>query len=414
MPNVNLLPTINTATNNNSYFVVSDNGFVRRFKYSNLVAQIQQTVPDANRTDQDLFTTTDVTFSSVNLIDRAAAFGTIEHFHGFQSSAAHADGSGLKRTDIIGSIRFGGYDGTSDTIQDQELSTAGMSAIALEDWAHSNGVTTESGTGMNLFMQPVNTRLSARSKSTFLSAITTATGPTSLPITVLRIGSVLPAETPFNYVSTSSDGSTNFVSKGRAEVVFPSSRIFQSGVPAEDNDPINPTVLGTNVFTFLSSRHTPYQGGSRTIRNGDTLGQINFRGLSTTTNAQGALTALIRAHATTDYASDRQGAGLHFRAASSSTNQLVTVLDLQPESSFYFSDSHTFRNQFGDGPNLAIVNGTILFGDNSVQSTAYQGFVSPPTSSISEGIQGQMAYDSTYFYICVAPNQWKRIAASDF
>lgn len=40
--------------------------------------------------------------------------------------------------------------------------------------------------------------------------------------------------------------------------------------------------------------------------------------------------------------------------------------------------------------------------------------VDAPASSTSTGVMGQFAYDSNYFYVCVATNSWKRIALSDF
>jgi len=35
-------------------------------------------------------------------------------------------------------------------------------------------------------------------------------------------------------------------------------------------------------------------------------------------------------------------------------------------------------------------------------------WVSPPTSATSNGIAGQIAYDSSYIYICVSNNVWAR------
>jgi hypothetical protein len=93
---------------------------------------------------------------------------------------------------------------------------------------------------------------------------------------------------------------------------------------------------------------------------------------------------------------------------------MVTSLELQADANKYFSEAHSFRDSVGDGPELKITSGTIVFNDLSIQSTAYQGFTSVPGSSNSSGTIGQMAYDSSYFYICVGTNQWKRIAASDF
>ena len=54
MPNINLLQTITTASSNQAYFIVSNDGLVRRFKFENFVTQLQQNITGANRTDQNL------------------------------------------------------------------------------------------------------------------------------------------------------------------------------------------------------------------------------------------------------------------------------------------------------------------------------------------------------------------------
>jgi len=38
----------------------------------------------------------------------------------------------------------------------------------------------------------------------------------------------------------------------------------------------------------------------------------------------------------------------------------------------------------------------------------------PPATSASAGTAGQYAYDSSYFYICVATNTWRRVAIATF
>lgn len=41
-------------------------------------------------------------------------------------------------------------------------------------------------------------------------------------------------------------------------------------------------------------------------------------------------------------------------------------------------------------------------------------YVTPPATSTSPGTAGQVAYDGSYFYICVATNVWVRAAISDW
>lgn len=57
-------------------------------------------------------------------------------------------------------------------------------------------------------------------------------------------------------------------------------------------------------------------------------------------------------------------------------------------------------------------------GFENDQSTHFFGNVvlhsGAPATSSSTGVQGQVAYDANYMYICVATNTWKRIATSTF
>ena len=49
-----------------------------------------------------------------------------------------------------------------------------------------------------------------------------------------------------------------------------------------------------------------------------------------------------------------------------------------------------------------------LKANGSVDSNIYSRLVSAPASATSSGTAGQFAYDSTYVYVCVATNTWKR------
>ena len=56
-------------------------------------------------------------------------------------------------------------------------------------------------------------------------------------------------------------------------------------------------------------------------------------------------------------------------------------------------------------PSLRTVNSNI-FAANLVFSNAI------PSTSTSNGIAGNIRYDSSYIYVCVANNTWKRVAIS--
>ena len=66
----------------------------------------------------------------------------------------------------------------------------------------------------------------------------------------------------------------------------------------------------------------------------------------------------------------------------------------------------------------SIILNESCFGGESVDVLAYNtsatgiapNMIAAPSTSTSSGIPGQTAYNSSYFYVCVSPNSWKRIA----
>lgn len=66
----------------------------------------------------------------------------------------------------------------------------------------------------------------------------------------------------------------------------------------------------------------------------------------------------------------------------------------------------------------SIILNESCFGGESVDILAYNtsatgiapNMIAAPSTSTSSGIPGQTAYNSSYFYVCVSPNSWKRIA----
>jgi hypothetical protein len=412
MPNVNLLPTITTATSNGAYFVVSDNGLVRRFKLENFVTQLQQNIPDANTTNQKLFTNSNVVFQSVTIKDRASVFGqeVEEAAHGVEFEMRGSTSNAIKTGDVLGTFRFGGYDGNNNIISTHGQSAAGITSVSLSDWNNAGDVTTNAGASLSLYTQPVNTRLTKQSRVTSLIITSTQTNALIQPTTIVRIGAIPGAPT---VQTTSSDGTHTFTGIGRADVAFVNSRLQIVGLPAEDTSPVNPTLTATNAILFSSGRQDTFVGRKQPLKSDDTIGVLAFNGIfqNSTTSDIGVQVANIRAHATCDFSPSARGSGLHFRITSSATNAMFAALQLEADGNVHDSNFHLFNGPSGS---IKIADGTVVFNDQSVQTTAYQGFTSVPGSSSSPGTVGQMAHDSNYFYICVATNQWKRILASDF
>lgn len=410
MPNINLLQTITTSSNTAGYFIVTNEGLARRFKYDDLVDQLKKS--NFGRTNQDLYTYSDVTFRSVTLQDKANSLGDFEPLHGIQSNYTNEDGGAIRSGDFIGAVRFGGFDGNNNTLIQRSLASTGINSIALEDWKYDGIKTTAAGAGVTIFHQPVNTQLSNNSRVNTFTVFSTASSTTSQAISVIRLGAA--TANPLA-VTTSTDGLASFVGPGRADLFFSTARLHQSGVTSHDSSPINATVTGTNSFMFVTSRYSSVPGLRQPLKAGDDIGV--FTVLATTVPNEttfGEEVGGMGFDATSDYSSTSHGSLFYVETCSTATSAtLIRSLISSPEYSRYSSNAHIFNDSNFENP-LTISSGTVTFADSTIQTTAYQGFTDAPISSTSTGITGQMAIDSTYFYICVAPNTWKRIIASDF
>lgn len=410
MPNINLLQTITTSSETNGYFIMTNNGLARRFQYNDLVEQLKKS--NFGRTNQDLYTYSNLRFQSVALEDSASVSNDSERAHGFQSNYRNANGGAIRSGDFIGSVRFGGYDGNNNTLIDNGLASVGLTAIANEDWKFDGTRTTAAGAGITLFHQPMNTQLSNSTRINSFTVLSTATNSSSQAVTVIRLGA---ANANPTVRTTTTDGTQTFTGPGRADLFFATARLHQSGVTSKDTAPINSTVTGTNAFMFITSRYSTAPSFRQPLKNNDDLAVFTVRATTApNTITFGEEVAGMGFDATSDYTPPVHGSMFYVRTCSTATDAIpIRSFVSSPEFSRYSSDVHIFNDSNFANP-LTISNGALLFGDNSVQNTAYQGFTSVPPSSTATGVTGQMSVDATYFYICVAPNTWKRILASDF
>lgn len=47
--------------------------------------------------------------------------------------------------------------------------------------------------------------------------------------------------------------------------------------------------------------------------------------------------------------------------------------------------------------------------DNYKELPLIEIFVDPPASASAPGVTGQVAFDTSYFYICIDTDTWKRV-----
>jgi hypothetical protein len=375
MPNINLVSQVTSATDTNSYFILSDNGLVKRFRYQYLKNQIAATIPGANRTNQNLFTTSSVRFNSVSLSDAAATAS--ENEFSFTTDFYHSGNTAIQSNDGIGSLRFGGFDGNAQTIQGRNLSPFALTAVAAENWNYSGNITTNAGVAWYVHQQPVGIRLTSTSRQRLIQSTSLpSNNPSIPPIFLLSLGSV--AVLP-NTTLTASNGTpvTGFA-PGRTDLNFVNSKVHQYGIPVTSPDPANVTLLGTNVYIFETARNSTYSGLRDAIKNNDVIGQFQFRAITSdnATTSTGALTSLITVKAIEDFTPTQHGAEILF-ATQPVQGYLGPTdrLTLSSTSNSYISDIHYFKNN-SQAIKMTIDNTTIkvfenlTFADNSVQTGA--------------------------------------------
>jgi hypothetical protein len=435
MPNINLLTAINTATSS-TYVVVSDKGFARRVSFDNLTHAVELGFSGPSRTNQYLYTTSSVIFNVTSIVANSTSTYQSGNYitpFGFSSAFSHFDGTAIQNNDILGALRFGGFDGTR-----MRTGLFNIGAAANENWSvDANNTATHAGVNWSVSCQPAGIQLTTSSVMKMIvggSIVPTITG-VAPPTMFLHFGSGADGLTP---QIISSDGSTTYKGHGRTDLKFFHSCVTQVGVttsgPAD-----NSTINGTNIYSFFTSRQNAADISNRQhLQNQDSIGIIDFVGaVEDGSNLTAPTSAQIRVSAVEEFSTTTNGSSITFLTAPQSTGTGISVIStttmstrllLSNRSNNYLSDKHVFldANSFpimqADTNNVSMLGGVfsfqrstgITFPDGSTQASAFKAVPLPPTSSNSTGTVGQFAYDMGYVYMCVAANTWRRFAASTF
>jgi hypothetical protein len=69
-------------------------------------------------------------------------------------------------------------------------------------------------------------------------------------------------------------------------------------------------------------------------------------------------------------------------------------------------------NAIGNGtiPQLAVIAKTGDYADLANRPPTAPALATVPTSATATGAIGQISFDASYLYVCVATNTWKRVA----
>jgi len=204
------------------------------------------------------------------------------------------------------------------------------------------------------------------------------------PVNGLTMGS--------NYIEGFDSGGNQYTIQPAAVEAFPGSYSYVGGIGGGDSIVGNSFNLGTQgviIQDLGAAYYTSIDGGSFNLQSGGVIDG------ATGNQASGAQMTI----GSGTYADGYHGGSVIFTVGGGVVS------------------NGTFQFINPTSGNLQIDN-TAITGVRNVSFIDSNGtipvVVSVPSTSTSTGIIGQIAYSSTYFYVCVATNSWKRIALSSF
>ena len=196
------------------------------------------------------------------------------------------------------------------------------------------------------------------------------------------------------------------------------------------------TFAGTSVFSNLYSSDTIYQGvttnggtfvrlgqGLSTILIGASYGGANFANVYNDTTGVIVDMVKTRGAAAADYAAVQNGdilGILNWRAGNGSSlsdvASITCYVDGVPSGANVPSRLvfQTRPNTGGFATALTLYGnlGATFAGNITVTGQVIHATTATPANSSATGTTGTIAWDSSYIYVCTAPNTWKRAALS--
>ncbi len=241
---------------------------------------------------------------------------------------------------ILGEIAFSGHDGIRFT----NTITGLISFRAAETWIGTGDSTTKSGTSWRVASQPINTVLKDSTQFNHLWQEWTLSGD-NVAINNLYIGdgsmNTATILVRSNGVVQQGHGSTN--------VNFVNSQLRLIGVPAEATlEADNQSLDDTLKIQFVAGRGSGTQGRRNPVKQGDTLGLIDYRGQYLTSSTDfGVAVGSISLKAISDFTVANRGTKFVLNTVNSGTTSESTRLDLSSKFHRYSSDNHVFLSSTG-------------------------------------------------------------------
>jgi hypothetical protein len=434
MTKVTELPFIGSATNATTSFIIVDNKLTKRITYNNFLQQLRAEIA---RADQQLFTTSSVTFYSLTATSYVSAFGVYARQLGLGgslrqyiisqgdpavfinnrvpgtnpvtismqayksnfklsdpypfpiiktdlSNGTYETPTAVNNGDILFSLSAGGHDGTTWISTRGHGNAGNMYFASQEQWGGTYGNTTNAGTRFSLTTHPPSIYLSTSTAQTLIFQYWSGYGQGQLPTNNIGFGGG--ADGVFH--SNVASNGTVYQGHGSTRVYLVNSTFDLWGVPQEDSVPDNYRLPGTLSILFHAGRGNGITGRRNQIQKGDTLGSIKFFGEtgtnSTSTDTQIKTAELFVKSLNTFTSTATGGAVVVLTTLNSGTNIESPRLSLSNVEHIYSSDIHSFKT--ANSSTIVTINTTsfVVKSVRAVQGTVPAGF-SPMYFNTSTG-----------------------------
>ena len=200
---------------------------------------------------------------------------------------------------------------------------------------------------------------------------------TTMTVTTLTSGNVL----SLNSRIYSGANQYGFISAfgtatgGTGTYVLTTSSTVASGTLSHGPD--NPGLSETNYLMLVSNRRSGVSGRRNTLKLGDSVGQIFFRGQTTDSGTSvGSTAARIATFALEDFSGSAYGTRMLLQTVSSGTTTLSPRLELKDRENIYRSDLHTFNNAAASSTIATFSTASAVLSNFANFSTATIGFLS--------------------------------------
>jgi hypothetical protein len=435
MTKVTELPIIDFA-NNNTTFIVVDNKLTRRISYLKLRNGLI-------RSNQDLFTTSSVTFASVtatqlvishisattlSLVSGAVvnklsvgnqplntfsanlfvsnytanerstiilrgyrdnfpsptSFFSRPDFHAEYSRGSSSTVLAVLNGDTLGGFSVGGYDGTKWS-SDRDFNTGEMIFRAAENWSGDATTATNAGTMWYLRSQIPGVPLASPAtgyNQTHMFQYWTTYGTGPVVSSNLGFGGGSDGTNP---TVRKSDG-TSYLGYGSTNLYFVNSKFNIYGTVREDSAPDNESLPDSSKITLVGNRGSGVYARRRAVIANDTLGRLEFHGNDgSSTTSSGSHGGELAYRALDNFSTVAHGTKIVLTSINGGTTTESNRLELKNTENIYSSDSHKFKSADSNSNFVTITSSSfVVTSVRAVRGTVPAGF-SPMYYNTSTG-----------------------------